>query len=272
MGFSKEFFQGVRNDILEDCKRYAYMSPRLVIISVGDDPASKVYVNNKIKTCEAVGVDYIVHNLPESIKYSDLRDLIKSLDENVNNNGIILQLPLPKHLQMHQQLLLDCISWEKDVDGLSTESIGRLWTGKECHKPATAEGVMRIIDKKYGYYNTIGMKIAIINRSSLIGRPLIKMLLDANAQVTVYHSLCQDIQEAFDNNDLVISATGCDISRYFNNQCDWIDCGIIRENGKVHGDAGELKSPRITPVPGGVGTLTTACLIENTVVSKMKWG
>lgn len=234
----------------------------LAIIQVGDDPASDVYVRNKIKTCASIGIETVVSKHDYDINFGELKKVIKDYAEDKHIDGIILQLPLPKHLQTRTQTLLDEIPWYKDVDGLSTESIGRLWTGRTCLKPATALGVWWLLSEETQLTDS---RIAIVGRSPLIGKPLIKMLMDEDATIKVYHSY-SDCKDVFKDNDIVISGIGnTDLVEYYDGKTLWIDCGIIRkEDGTICGDAGDLKSEYITPVPCGIGTLTTACIALNT--------
>lgn len=242
----------------------------LGIIQVGDDPASDVYVRNKIKTCASIGIETVVSKHDYDINFWELKKVIKDYAEDKHIDGIILQLPLPKHLQTRTQTLLDEIPWYKDVDGLSTESIGRLWTGRTCLKPVTAFGVVMLLNKVHSPKNK---NVAIVSRSPLIGKPLIKMLLDKNATVKVYHTHSdkEEMEHIFEVNDIVITGMGDTfLSKFHDDYTTWIDCGIIRkEDGTICGDAGDLKSDYITPVPCGIGTLTTACVAYNTMLAYM---
>lgn len=262
----KEKFKEIRTNILNHIIHLSKNEkPYLAIIQVGNNAASNVYVKNKEKTCAEVGIETKIYHINDDCKIESLKEIIELLSKMDWVHGIILQLPLPDHLKPYEQELLDLIPYYKDVDGLSTESVGRLWTGEGfCLCPATA------VATKMFLFNTCclsGMNVAIIGRSSLIGKPLMKLLLDENCTIHVYHSK-SNTKNVFKEHDIVISGIGntslCD---YWDDKfnCLWVDCGIIRNNGKVHGDAGELVSEYITPVPGGIGTLTTACIALNTL-------
>lgn len=242
---------------------------KLVVIQVEGDSASDVYIRNKIKTCEECGVNYEHVKLPSDITVGDVYCTIKNyvLDESVH--GLMLQLPLPEHLKPYQQDLLDAIPWYMDVDGLTTESIGKLWSGQDCITPATAQGIMRLLPEDLSGYN-----IAIINRSSLIGKPLAKLILDRNGTPIVCHSKTNSIYTGMAYTDISITAMGRAKSvkyyeDFFNDQMI-IDAAICRdENGKLCGDIDietfEDTDCSITPVPNGVGLLTTAQLILNLI-------
>jgi methylenetetrahydrofolate dehydrogenase (NADP+)/methenyltetrahydrofolate cyclohydrolase len=270
----KEEIKELRKEILSDIRRkrilYSNRDVTLVIIQVGHDPASDIYIRNKIKTCDSVGIHTKILNLHEQTSLSEIINRIRELAYDRTVHGIILQLPLPDHLKEHQQEILDEIPWCKDVDGLSTASIGRLWTGRTCLKPATAFGVVMLLNKVHSPKNK---NVAIVSRSPLIGKPLIKMLLDKNATVKVYHTYSdkEEMEHIFEVNDIVITGMGDTfLSEFHDDYTTWIDCGIIRkEDGTICGDAGDLKSDYITPVPCGIGTLTTACVAYNTMLAYM---
>lgn len=270
----KEEIKELRDEILHDIIRnrilYSDGDVTLVIIQVGGDPASDIYVRNKIKTCDSVRIHAKVLKLHEQTSMSELINRIRELASDRGVHGIILQLPLPDHLKKHQQEILDEIPWFKDVDGLSTESVGRLWTGRTCLKPATAIGVVMLLEKVHSPSNR---NVAVVSRSPLIGKPLIKMLLDKNATVKVYHTHSdkEEMEHIFEVNDIVITGMGdAFLSAFHDDYTTWIDCGIIRkEDGTICGDAGDLKSDYITPVPCGIGTLTTACVAYNTMLAYM---
>ena len=244
---------------------------KLTVVQVDGDAASDVYIRNKIKTCEDVGIvcDHI--KLPNDISVEKLVAVIEDLSYSPLCTGVMLQLPLPDHLKPHQQMLLDLIPWYKDVDGLGTDNVGRLWTGQECITPATAQGVMRLLPNDLS-----GKNVTILGRSNLVGKPLIKLLLDRNATVEVCHSKTSSLNWHTISSNIVISAIGK--PKYIKGNCvnsaqTFIDVGINRdEHGKLCGDL-DIDSLRewghkycnITPVPGGVGLLTTAQLVLNVV-------
>lgn len=271
----------VRNEMLQEAKaraqglslraKYPYTEPALAIIHVGDDDASNVYVRNKIKTCEEVGIKCEVKNFPSTVTFLELLYKIKQLNDTPFVHGIILQLPLPDHLKEYERRLLDEISHVKDVDGLGSESMGNLWSGNWCHKPATAAGVMRLLPDDLS-----GKIVCIVGRSNLVGKPLIKMLMDRNATVRVCHSKTDDLFLQTFNSDIIITAIGKPkyITPKYTNMLmpqTWIDVGINRdENGKLCGDIdidafAKYEDHSITPVPRGVGILTTAQLTLNVI-------
>lgn len=269
---SKEKIRSLRTELLDDTMEAMtdeMLEPKLAIIRANlDDAASEIYIRNKVKTCESIGIECEVYS--DCYSKEETISLIDTLAERKDISGIIVQLPLPERFDNKgdKRDILDHIPWYKDVDGLSTESVGRLWTGEECIAPATACAVAELILSVCSY-TTCGKKVSIINRSDLIGKPLAKLLLDRNMTVEILHSHSNraDIRRAFDMSDFVVTGVGnTDLVDYFYDQTIWIDCGIIRDaEGHVHGDAGALKSSKITPVPYGVGTLTTAHLACNVV-------
>lgn len=267
---------------LELTKIYAKTGkePKLVIVQVGDDPASNSYIKNKLKTGKECGVDVEHIKLSEDTTYSDLEKIVVAACEDRNVTGCMVQLPLPEHLKKYEQRLLDIIPWKKDVDGLSTKSMERLWTNKECLTPCTAEGVMRLLPE-----NLEGKIVALLGRSNLVGKPLIKMLLDRNATPVICHSKtgATSMRNILMESDIVISAIGkpkyLNYSNFYTPTCipngtikckTIIDVGINRdENGKLCGDVAintfAYTDCAITPVPKGVGSLTTAQLMLNVV-------
>ena len=264
----------IRERMLDEVRRYIGQTSdqlELVIVQVQGDPASDVYVRNKIKTCNDVGIHPIVIQCDSDVSLEELRDLLTKENAKPNVTGLMLQLPLPDYLKGHEQSLLDCISWWKDVDGLSTQSAGRLWNGGECIAPATAAGIMQMMPK-----DMAGWNVTVVNRSSLVGKPLVKLLMDRNATVTVCHSKTSDVAKHFEQAHAVIVGIGKPrhISiNYHPENSDaylWVDVGINRdENGKLCGDidinAFAGIETNVTPVPGGVGLLTTAQLMLNVV-------
>lgn len=263
--------KSIREDMLREATEKIASVPRklkLAIIQVGKDDASEVYIRNKVKTCEKVGIDCRVIRCDYPITYLTLSVVIKTLVNDDSVTGVILQLPLPDPLKQYERKLLDLIPYDKDVDGLSSDSVGRLWTGKPCITPATPTGILRLLPEDLS-----GKDVTIINRSDLIGKPLTKLLLDRNATVTVCHSKTRFLLDPIRNTDIIITGVGkagyfdCVYMRHFQT---WIDCGINRNgDGKLCGDIDltdcEDKLIDVTPVPGGVGILTTAQLMLNVI-------
>ena len=264
--------KSVREQILTEVKQEVEKIAerlRLVIFQVGDDDASKVYVRNKLKTADEVGIWVETVKCAESTPLGSLKYLISAYSEMEDTTGIMLQLPLPDHLKEHTQELLDLIPWYKDVDGLSSESVGRLWNGRDCLAPATPSGIMRLLPE-----NLSGQNVCIVNRSNLIGKPLMKLLLDRNATVTVCHSKTTPWDLMMNTKESEIVITGIGKPKWFDHEFmggmqTWIDCGINRDfEGHLCGDVDTERAnihASVTPVPGGVGILTTASLMANVV-------
>ena len=241
----------------------------LAVILVGDDPASQVYVRNKIKACDEVGIKSFLCKLPAESTFDEVAGTINYLNENPDVSGMILQLPLPKHLD--ENALIDLIDPDKDVDGCHYVQKGRLWTGRDSLVACTPYGVMKLLD----YYNIPleGKNAVVIGRSNLVGKPLAQLLLDRNCTVTICHSRTKNLAEITSRADIVCVAIGkakflkADLVK---DGAVVIDVGMDRdENGKLCGDvdfAGVApKCSYITPVPGGVGPMTVTMLLANTV-------
>ena len=238
------------------------LSPYLVIISVGDDSASKVYVRNKIRACEQIGIKYEHVVLPEETTEKELLSRIRVYNMNHFIHGIIVQLPLPKHINPDR--VTDAIWRSKDVDGFGRDSLFR---------PCTPEGIIRLLDH---YLIPIeGKNVVILGRSNIVGRPLARMMLDRNANVTVLHSKTGDgdRHDFLEKADIIVSAVGKPNVVVPNDiyQATIVDVGINRDqNGKLCGDVHPLAyefSHAYTPVPGGVGPMTVAMLMEHVVQS-----
>lgn len=241
----------------------------LAVILVGDDPASQVYVCNKIKACDEVGIKSFLCKLPAESTFDEVAGTINYLNENLDVSGMILQLPLPKHLD--ENALIDLIDPDKDVDGCHYVQKGRLWTGRDSLVACTPYGVMKLLD----YYNIPleGKNAVVIGRSNLVGKPLAQLLLDRNCTVTICHSRTKNLAEITSRADIVCVAIGkakflkADMVK---DGAVVIDVGMDRdENGKLCGDVDFAdvapKCSYITPVPGGVGPMTVTMLLANTV-------
>ena len=245
---------------------------KLVVIQVTGDDASDIYVRNKIKTCEDLGIKCEHAKLSTSVTYDFISSLIDIYNTDPNVDGIILQLPLPNHLKQYQHDLLNKICCIKDVDGLTDANVARLWTGQYGIRPATAEAVMQLLPDDLS-----GKSALILGRSDLVGKPLIKMLMDRNATISVCHSKTtyNTINSLMNDSDIVISAVGKPrflraIPYLDSNKVTFIDVGINRdENGKICGDIWISHhygtNCEYTPVPGGVGILTTAQIPLNLI-------
>lgn len=248
--------------------------PRLVIISIGDDPASKVYVRNKIKACEECGI-FITHSAHnEDVSFHHIVGLIDYCNHDPSVDGIMVQLPLPKGWD--ERVIIDTISPSKDVDGLTTTNIGRLRSGQDCFKPCTAKGIIDLC--KYYDIEIDGKDVTIIGRSNIVGKPLADMMMAEGATVTQCHSHTSDVRFHTLPADIVVSAIGKPkfIGRgYIGYEQVVIDVGINRdEEGQLCGDVDfdnvKESCSAITPVPGGVGPMTVAELMSNTVDSWRK--
>ena len=241
--------------------------PHLVVILVGENPASKIYVNNKKKAAEKVGIKSTVIEMSVDVSEEELLSTIEKLNNDSDVTGILVQLPLPKHIDKNKVIL--AISPKKDVDGFTPENVGKMVIGLEPYfYPATPQGIMMLLDE----YNIPieGKEAVVIGRSNIVGRPMAQLLLKHNATVTMCHSFTQDIQDKIKTADIVISAVGKKIVRckmVKKNSCI-VDVGIFRDaNGKLTGDVDfDFVSPTcgyISPVPGGVGPMTIASLMYN---------
>lgn len=241
------------------------------MILVGDDKASQTYVNSKEKACKACGIRSLKYTLETNTSESALIDLIQSLNENDEVDGILVQLPLPKHIDENK--ILEKISCEKDVDGFHAVNVGRLVSGLDGFVPCTPCGIMRLF-KEYGI-EVSGKNAVVIGRSNIVGKPMANLLLNANATVTVTHSKTQNLAKITKDADIIVVAIGkpnflkADMVK---NSTVVIDVGINRlENNKLVGDVDfenvANKCSFITPVPGGVGPMTIAMLLKNTIKS-----
>ncbi len=246
----------------------------LAVIQVGNDPASTVYVGNKKKACEYIGIKSLAYELPEETEEKELLDLIGKLNADPAVHGILVQLPLPKH--MNEDLVIDAISPAKDVDGFHVASVGALSIGKPGFVSCTPAGVIQLL-KRSGI--TIeGKECVVIGRSNIVGKPMSMLLLRENGTVTVCHSRTKDLKEVCKRADILVVAIGkpkmIDASYVKEGACV-IDVGIHRqENGKLCGDVDfdsvEPVAGAITPVPGGVGPMTIAMLMNNCVEAGTK--
>lgn len=245
------------------------IKPSLVVILVGEDPASQIYVNNKKKTAEKLGINSEIINYPADISEDVLLDKINDLNKDETVTGILVQLPLPKHIDKFK--VINAISPEKDVDGFTPENFGKLFAGEEPYVyPCTPKGILLLLDE----YNIEldGRHVVIVGRSNIVGKPLSQMMLSRNATVTVCHSHTQNLSDITKTADIVVSAAGEKIieEKMLKSGCVVVDVGIFKdENGKTRGDVDFDKVSRktsfITPVPGGVGPMTIASLMLNTV-------
>lgn len=242
--------------------------PTLAVVLVGDDPASAIYVRNKKRACEYVGIKSVSVTLGQDTTQEKLEQTLNNLNNDKSINGILLQLPLPKGLD--ERKALNCIAPEKDVDGLSSVNFGKLITKEVGITPCTPTGVMEFF-KEYNIDLT-GKNVVIINRSILVGKPLALMMLNANATVTICHSKTQNISEYTKKADVIVTAVGK--AKFLTEDmvkdgAVVIDVSIVRTEAGLCGDTDyeniKDKASYITPVPGGVGPMTIAMLMENTL-------
>ena len=241
----------------------------LAVVIVGDDPASRVYVNNKKKACEVCGIKSLEYALPADTTNEELLSLVKELNENDEVNGILVQLPLPKHLD--EKLVIESIDPKKDVDAFHASNVGKIMIGEYDFLPCTPAGVMEILK----YYNipVEGKNCVVIGRSNIVGKPMAMLLLHANGTVTVTHSRTQNLKDICREADVLVAAigkAGFVTADMVKEGAVVLDVGINRgEDGKLCGDVSYIevseKASAITPVPGGVGPMTIAMLMKNTV-------
>lgn len=243
----------------------------LAVVLVGEDPASQVYVRNKIKACEEVGIKSYAFYLDKEVAQSRVEELIRSLSVDNKINGILVQLPLPAHLDSKK--ILELIPYAKDVDGFSAENMGRLCMNEPCLVACTPNGVMKMFESENIDLN--GKNAVVIGRSNIVGKPMAMLLTNANATVTLCHSRTADLKQKCLEADIVVAAIGkakfikADMIK---EGAVVIDVGMNRdENGKLCGDVDfenvKEKCSFITPVPGGVGPMTITMLMYNTYLS-----
>ncbi len=247
------------------------ITPGLAVIIVGDDPASRVYVNSKKKACAEVGFNSFEYALPAETTQEELMDLIEKLNNDPKVNGILCQLPLPKHLD--ENAVINAIRAEKDVDAFHPFNVGKIMIGDFAFLPCTPAGVMELIDSTGTEIS--GKNCVVIGRSNIVGKPMAMLLLHRSGTVTICHSKTQNLAEICANADILVAAVGranfvtADMVK---EGAVVIDVGMNRlENGKLCGDvdfeAVEKKASYITPVPGGVGPMTIAMLMQNTLTA-----
>ena len=267
----KELAKKIREDLAKEVAEIKKngINPKLAVIMVGDDKASKVYVKNKSKACEEVGIEYEEYLLDDNIEMEKLLSIIDKLNNDKTVHGILLQSPIPKHLNIKEAF--NRIDYKKDVDGFHPINIGKLTIGEDAFISCTPFGVIKILE----HYNipTEGKNAVIIGRSNIVGKPLIQCLLNKNATVTVCHSKTKNIEEITKKADILIAAMG--VPKFVKENmvkegAVVIDVGINRsEEGKLVGDTDfdniKDKALYITPVPGGVGPMTIAMLMNNVV-------
>lgn len=243
----------------------------LAVIQVGEDPASTVYVGNKKKACEYIGIRSLAYELKEETTQEELLTLIQKLNEDNSINGILVQLPLPKHIE--EKTIINAISAKKDVDGFHPESVGNLLIGQKGFVSCTPAGIIELL--KRSNIEIAGKECVVIGRSNIVGKPMAVLLLRENGTVTIAHSKTKDLKEVCKRADILVVAIGKPQfidSSYVKDGAVVIDVGIHRDaNNKLCGDVNyddvAPKASAITPVPGGVGPMTIAMLMKNCVDS-----
>ncbi|WP_202145315.1 bifunctional methylenetetrahydrofolate dehydrogenase/methenyltetrahydrofolate cyclohydrolase FolD [Helicobacter pylori] len=270
--------QALAYDIEKDLKNkiqtitaQTHKRPKLAVILVGKDPASITYVNMKIKACQRVGMDFDLKTLQENVTEAELLSLIKDYNTDQNISGVLVQLPLPRHIDT--KMILEAIDPNKDVDGFHPLNIGKLCTQKESFLPATPMGVMRLLE--HYHIGIKGKDVAIIGASNIIGKPLSMLMLNAGASVSVCHILTKDISFYTQNADIVCVGVGKpDLIKasMLKKGAVVVDIGINHLNdGRIVGDVDFNNAQKvagfITPVPKGVGPMTIVSLLENTLIA-----
>lgn len=269
----KEIGQKIREDVAKRVKRVKEqgVTPGLAVILVGDNPASKTYVANKQKSCAAIGVHSELIKLPAETTEEALVAEITKLNEAAHIHGILVQLPLPKHID--EDTIIAAIAPAKDVDGFSPISVGKMMLGQDTFLPCTPYGVMKLLE--YSGVDVAGKHAVVVGRSHIVGKPMGQLLLQKDATVTYTHSKTPDLKAMTKQGDIIIAAVGRPnfiTKEHVKEGAVVIDVGINRdENNKLCGDVDfadvEPVVSKITPVPGGVGPMTITMLLENTVKS-----
>ncbi len=255
-----------------DFIKSANFKPGLAVVLVGENPASQIYVKNKIAQTKEVGFESYEYKFSENVSESELLELIDKLNKDASINGILVQLPLPKHVDSIK--VLDMISSQKDVDGFHAINVGKLWSGLDSLVPCTPLGCSILIKKALG--NISGANAVVIGRSDIVGKPMSSLLLRANATVTIVHSRTRDIESICSKADILVAAVGVAQmvkGNWIKKGSTVIDVGINRLDlggkkklvGDVDFESAVNVAGKITPVPGGVGPMTIACLLLNTL-------
>ena len=262
----------LRDKIFEDLKAKLdkmAKKPTLAVILVGENPASQIYVRNKKKTAEKLGINSISIEYPSEITENELLEKIDELNDDENVTAILVQLPLPAHIDKNK--VIDKILPQKDVDGLTPYNLGKLFSGEEPYVyPCTPKGILLLLDE-YGI-ELDGKHVVVVGRSNLVGKPVAQLLLKRNATVTMCHSHTKNLANITKTADIVVSAVGKNVigEKMLKSNCVIVDVGIFKdENGKISGDVDFENVSKIaayiSPVPGGVGPMTIASLMLNTV-------
>lgn len=266
---AKELKQDVAHRVVEAKEKYGRV-PHLVVILVGEDPASQSYVKGKGRDAEEVGFKSTTIIHPDNISEEELLKIIDELNADDTVDGILVQLPLPRYI--NEDKVIEAIAKEKDVDGFHPGNVAALWQKLPCTHPCTPEGIIKLLDK--AGIQIEGKKAVVIGRSNIVGLPAAKLLLDRNATVTIAHSRTKDLPKVASEAEILVVAIGKPkfvTADMVGEGAAVIDVGVNRDpkTGKLCGDvdfeAVKDKASVITPVPGGVGPMTRACLMENTL-------
>ena len=266
----------IANEIKQDLKKRVEelkkkgIIPKLAIILVGEDPASKIYINMKMISGGEVGIQTELHKFPENFKEEELIKLVQKLNKNKEIHGILVQLPLPKHI--NENRVIDTIFPEKDVDGLTSINMSRLLNNEEFLVPCTPKGVIKMLE--YHEIDLVGKNAVVVGRSRIVGKPMKLMLLNRNATVTICHSKTKDLKEHTKKADILVVAVGKPkliTKNMVKEGVVVVDVGINRVEGKVCGDV-DFENVKdvasyITPVPGGVGPITVTMVLKNTLIA-----
>ena len=272
----KEISRQIKAELKETLDKWAaqQITATLAVVQVGHDPASDVYVRNQKRTCTELGIRSLSYELPESVSQKELLCLVEELNGREDVDGILVQLPLPSHID--EKAVLNAVSPEKDVDGFHPYNVGALSCGEDCFVPATPAGILELL-KRSGI-ELDGKECVVVGRSNIVGKPVAQLLLAQNATVTVTHSHTRDLAEVTRRADVLVVAAGKRHligAEHVKPGAVVIDAGMHRdENNKLSGDV-DFESvsgiaSAITPVPGGVGPMTIAMLMYNCVKSRRR--
>ena len=265
----KEVALGIKEELKKEVSKIT-PKPSLVVIQVGDDPASNIYVNSKAKLALEIGYEFCHVKFNSDVTEEEIITKIEEINENDKINGVIVQLPIPKHLNANK--IINKIDPIKDIDGLTELNAGKLLTGDASLVSCTPKGIITFL--KHYNIELQGKHVVIVGRSNLVGKPLIGLCLNENATVTICHSKTKNLEEITKTADILIVAIGKSKfinEKYVKEGSIIVDVGINRVDGKLYGDVDFdsvfKKSSFITPVPGGVGPMTTISLMENVLIS-----
>ena len=266
----------LKEEILEELKKevkHYMIKPCLAVVQIGDDPASNTYIKAKEKACNEIGIYFKHIKFQDNVKEIEVINKILELNSDEYVHGILLQLPLPEGFNADK--LINYIARNKDVDGLTDINLGKLYNNKPCLISCTPQGIMKLLENEN--IELEGKNVTIVGRSNLVGKPLIGLMLNKNATVTVCHSKTENLNKHTKNADILVVAVG---KKHFIKEnmvkegAIVIDVGINKEDGKLYGDVDfnsvKSKVEKITPVPGGVGPMTVAMLMKNVVAAYQK--